>query len=106
MVLISRLADFDWGTQALKDLQSFDPYFLKGTKSVKANKSDTIWLVIPYHPVWVAAGISRSIHVHLADPAWRDALGEVFGAKSAFDIRICWSLPSRHFVHKLRYQHK
>ena len=60
-------------------------------------RADILWFVLPYHPLWVHAGLKQSLTKLIEGTLLRDLLCEAFDTVTPPQIRISWSIKTLPF---------
>jgi len=65
-------------------------------------RTDTLRLILQYHPFWRASGVAAVLHRFAADPSNNVLLQQAFGCEKPFELGMSWSLGGPHFIDIVR----
>ena len=63
----------------------------------ESKPSNSLWLVVPYHPLWVSNGLKGHVARHCNSALHRDLMMEAFESVEIPQIRVAWKLTTMPF---------
>ena len=77
------------------------PHWSSSRRPLRRFKSDCVWLVVPFHPLYEHHGLKSHIARHVDCTLYKNLLMEAFQSVDVPHVRVAWKLSTTPFGNSL-----